>query len=121
MNLPTTFEQNVKERIKIIIGDLIPEEMWDKVVRETISSFLRDDISKLVRTELTEKYRKVIQDELNKPEWQEKWDAVGASGASEMVVKIIKNSAGDILSSMIGGITQRMILTLRQQIQQWHP
>ena len=121
MSLPATFEQNVKERIKTIIGELIPEEMWDKVVRETISSFLRDDLPKLVKTELTEKYRKAIQDELSKPEWQDEWDTVGGGVASEMVAGIIEKSAGDILASMIGGITQQMLHTLRQQIQQWHP
>lgn len=119
MSVPATFEQNVKERIKTIVGELIPEEIWDKVVRETISSFLRDDIPKLVKTELTEKYRKIILDELSKPEWYERWDTVGGSVASEMVAEILKKSAGDILASMIGGITQQMLYGLRQQVQQW--
>jgi len=119
MTVPAIFEQNVKERIKTIIGELIPEEMWDKVVRETISSFLRDDLPRLVKVELTEKYRNLIQDELSKPEWQEKWNTVGGSVASEMVAGIIEKSAGDILASMIGGITQQMLSNLRQQIQTW--
>ncbi|HAR45674.1 MAG TPA: hypothetical protein DCS42_12300 [Nitrospiraceae bacterium] len=75
MSLPVTFEQNVKERIKAIVGELVHEEVWEKVVRETIASFLRDDLPKLVKSELTEKYKSLISAELAKPEWKQiPWD-----------------------------------------------
>ena len=118
MGVPATLEQNVKERVKAVIGELIPDELWDKLVRDNIEEFKKVDLPRLVKTELAEKYKVIIQDELNKPEWQSRWDD-GQEASSEMVHQLIVKAAPEVLAGMIGLSIQNMMYNLRSQIQQY--
>lgn len=115
MNDVITFEQSVKARVKEIIGELIPEETWDNIIRQTIDGFIKVDLPNLVRRELTDKYKKIITEELSKPEWQTKY-VNGHQVASDLVSEIIKNSAGDILVSLIGGISQQITYDIQNKV-----
>ncbi|MFH2074149.1 MAG: hypothetical protein ABIJ57_02205 [Pseudomonadota bacterium] len=115
MPVPATLEQNVKERVKEIVGEMIPEEMWDTLVSNAIAEFKQVDLPKLVKAGLTEKYKAVIVDELCKPEWQTQWKD-GRQSASEMVHQIILGAAPEILTAMIGLTVQNMICNLRSQV-----
>jgi hypothetical protein len=119
MSVPATLEQNVKERIKGVIGELIPEEMWDRLVRDNVEEFKKVDLPKLVKTDLAERYKKAIDAEFSKPEWQTQWGNAGQEGASEMVKKIMVESASDVLAGMVGSIVQQMLYNLRSQVQQY--
>jgi len=116
--LPATLEQNVKERVKGIIGELIPEEVWDKLIHNNIEEFQKIDLPRLVKAELTAKYKVVIVDELCKPEWQGLWDN-GKQSASEMVRQTILGSASEVLVEMIGTTVQNMVNNIRSQVQNY--
>lgn len=112
-----TFESQVKERIKGIVSDLIPEERWESIVAATISDFERNDLPKLVKSELEKMYSEIIRTELSKPEWRENWDINGKSIASEMVQKLAVEAAPLILANMIGSAVQQTIYSLNNNVQ----
>jgi hypothetical protein len=116
MSVPATLEQNVKERVKAIIGEMIPEELWDKLVKDNVNEFTRVDLPKLVRAELTEHYKTIIRNELNTLEWSARWEN-NRQVCSEMVKEIIVGAAPDILAGMIGMIAQQVISNIQSQIQ----
>ena len=91
-----TLEQKVKERIKNVISESIPEEVWDKIVHDMVNSFIKADLPGLIKAELTDYFKKLIYDEMQKPEWSSKWSG-SRKMASDMVEQIIKNSAGDMV------------------------
>ena len=70
-NLPTTIQDSIKERIKSIVGELIPEETYNTIVTATVKEFMTVDLPKLVKDELTAEYKKLIAAEFQKPEWRE--------------------------------------------------
>lgn len=113
------FEDAVKDRIKSIVGELIPEDRWQAIVASTVAKFERDDLPALVRTELTKMYGEKIRAELNGSEWQAKWDNSGNAVASEMVKKLLIDSAPLVLANMIGGAVQQTILNLQQNLRSY--
>jgi hypothetical protein len=98
MSVPATLEQNVKERVKAIIGEMIPEELWDKLVKDNVN------------------YKTIIRNELNTLEWSARWEN-NRQVCSEMVKEIIVGAAPDILAGMIGMIAQQVISNIQSQIQ----
>lgn len=111
-----SFEDSVKERLKSIVAELIPEDRWQTIVHETIRQFETVDLPKLIKEELTVKYKAILVDEFKKPEWQSLWTN-GQQQASEAVRQLIIDSAPLILASIIGGSTQSIIQQLQYTIQ----
>ncbi|SRR5258706_9293230 len=109
------FEDAVKQRIKDILADLIPEDRWQVIVDNTINEFERIDLPKLIKAELTEKYKEIIKEELNKPEWTDRFNN-GHTLGSEMVRKLIEESAPQILSGLFGGVIQQTIYSLKNNL-----
>jgi len=120
MTLPATIQDNVKERIKLIVGELIPEETYDKIVTATIHEFMQTDLPKLVKAELTEKYKVLISESLSGPEWQTGWEG-NQQVASEAVKAILIASAPDILAGLIGFSAEQVVMNFRNQMQQYRP
>lgn len=117
-NLPTTIQDSIKERIKSIVGELIPEETYNAIVTATVKEFMQVDLPKLVKYELAAEYRKRISSELATPEWQQKYGACGPE-ASEAVKKIIIEAAPMILAGMMGFAAQQVIFQFQNQTQQY--
>jgi len=112
------FEDRVKDRMKEIVADLIPDDKWEAIVSATVSEFEKVDLPNLVKAELTQKYKQLIQEEFKKPEWKQRFDG-NPPIASEMVHKIILESAPLILAGMIGGYTQQIIFDMQNKIQRY--
>ena len=112
-----TFENSVKERLKSIVADLIPEERWDEIVRSTVRDFEKTDLPRLIKAELTEQYKAAIAAEFTKPEWQTTWSN-GAPDASEALKKLLVEAAPIVLASMIGGAMQSVTQNLQYALQQ---
>ena len=118
MGAVITFEDSVKERLKSIVADLIPEERWDDIVRATVQDFERNDLPKLVKAELSERYKKAIADEFGKPEWQAAWNS-GGPAASEALKKMLIEAAPLVLAAMIGGSMQSVSQQLQYTLSQY--
>jgi hypothetical protein len=116
MNAVVTFEDSVKERLKSIVADLIPEERWDGIVRATVQDFEKNDLPKLLKNELTEQYKKAIAAEFAKPEWQATWSSAGPE-ASAALKKLLVEAAPMELASMIGGAMQSVTQQLQYALQ----
>ena len=71
MSLPVTFEENVKNKLKGMVADLIPEDRYDQIVEKAISDFENVELPKLIKSMLTEKYKALILEELSSPEWRQ--------------------------------------------------
>jgi hypothetical protein len=117
MTQVTTFEDGVKERLKSIVAELIPEDRWTTIVRTTIAEFEKVDLPRLVKSELTEVYKKEIAKEFSKPEWQATFTDHGTQTASALVQKLVIDSAPLVLAAIMGDEAQRVMENIRYQIQ----
>ena len=111
-----TFEDSVKERLKSIVAELIPEDRWDSIVKATVADFEKNDLPKIIKAELAEKYEKMIVSELSKPEWQNNWSSNGQQFVSDKIKELIIESAPLILAGMVGNAMQDTLAHLRNQI-----
>ena len=107
-NLPISFEDSVKLKIKSIIADLIPEERWDGIVLAVTHEFLNKELPNLVKVELANHFRSLIAEELKKPEFMADYSS-GQMLASGYVSKMIMEMAPQILANMIGHQVQLQI------------
>lgn len=111
------FEDAVKAKLKDTIAELIPEEKWDRLVMVVTNEFLEKDLRKMVEDELRRKYTEAIKNELDSPEWREKWDNKnGVQGASEIVKRIAAEAAPIIFEQVIAQAIQNQIYNIRQQL-----
>lgn len=115
-NEVSTFEASVRDRLKSIVAELIPEDRWDAIVHSTVQQFETSDLPKLIKAELEAKYRKVIQDEFNKPEWASYWSD-GQEQASQKVKALMVEVAPHILAGMFGGAMQQVVSQIRYAMQ----
>ena len=116
MNDLVTFEDKVKERLKGIVAELIPEDRWDNLVRCAVLDFEKDELPKLIKEELAKQYRAVILAEFQKPEWKTTWNN-GIPAASDAVKALIIEAAPLVLASMIGASMQNAMQSLQYSIQ----
>lgn len=117
MSAVTSFEENVKERLKGIVADLIPEDRYNALVAAAVADFEKNDLPRLVKESLSAKYREVIAAEFAKPEWQMKW-AGAEHAASDAVRQLLVDNAALILANMIGGAMQQTVQTMHYTVQQ---
>lgn len=117
MNEPMKFEDAVKERLKSIVADLIPEERWESLVRNTVSEFERVDLPALVKDMLKEQYKVILREAFEDPEWHAKWRPEGNDFVSDAVRKLIIDSAPSILAGMIGHSIQSAVQQMQYAAQ----
>jgi hypothetical protein len=113
---PMTFEDSVKERMKAIVAELIPEERWTAIVAATVREFEAKDLPTLIKNELLETYKAAIKAEFAKPIWAQRWTDSGALAASEMVQNLITENAHAILGSMMGQATHAVVVQMQAEI-----
>lgn len=110
-----SFEERAKEKMKEIVVDLIPDDRYEQIIRASVAEFERNDLPRLINAELTERYKKLIFDELNKPEYQEIWTPAGKQ-VSEKLKEIIIESAPLILASLINSQAQMLLANFRDSV-----
>lgn len=115
-DLPASIQDTIKERLKSIVGELIPDEAYNAIVQKAVHDFRTVDLPKLVKEELTAQYKIKIAEELNSPEWQAFWDCSGRGQASVAVKDMIIESAPLILANMIGAGAQQVMSNLKYQL-----
>lgn len=117
MNAVVSFEDSVKQRMKAMVADLLPEDRWNDLVASTITSFEKVELPKLIREELAQQYRAALAQEFAKPEWQARWSSVGGAEASPIVQKMLVEAAPLVLASMMGGAAQAVVSQLQYNLQ----
>ena len=107
------FEEGVKSRVKQIVGELIPEPMYDSIVQRAIQDFKDIDIPKIVKAELEAHYRAKIKEALQSADWVGHWNNSSQELASEMVKKILIAAAPEIFANFVGASAQQIVNQLR--------
>lgn len=97
-----TLEQRVKERVQETIANLIPDDELARLVEAQVQHFRANKLQELIQNAIRDKFSEAIRAEFSKPEWAPTWSQFGGVGASEAVKQIIEQSAGAILSNIIG-------------------
>lgn len=110
-----TMEDRVKERLKEIVAELIPEDRWDQIVQTTVEQFEKYDLPKLVKKNLEDWFNARMREELAKPEWQAKWTNTGGQVASDAVKKLLEEAAPNLLAAMIGSVSQHVVQNFANQ------
>lgn len=114
-NLPQQFQDRVRDRMKEVIGDLIPDDAWKSMVDKTISDFIRDDLPKLVKAEMTAQMQTAIRKELDGSEWLTQWSG-GNHLASPMMAEVLKQTAPEMVAALFGSIAQNAMLMVRNNM-----
>jgi replicative superfamily II helicase len=109
----------VKERIKAQFADLIPDEVYEAMVQTATQEFIKVDAPMIIKNELKTHLLGLVQTELKKPEYNDKW-SYGAGGmsmniGSELVQRVIKEHSADLVAGMFSGLMQQMLNNLRNQ------
>ena len=115
MNALVSFEDSVKQRIKSIVAELIPEERFNAIVSATVQDFEKNDLPKLVKAELAEQYKQAFAKEFAKPAWQRTWNNSGQS-LTPAVQELLIEAAPKVLASMIGGAMQQVTYNLQSAL-----
>lgn len=117
-NLPVSFEERVKAKIKADLAGLVPDEMWEGLVRKQIDEFMTKDLTPLIQAELKAHFAGFIREELGKPEWSSsQWVGNNMIG-SELVRGVIVDAAPQILASLLAGAAQSVVYQLQNQFPQ---
>lgn len=112
-----TLQERVTERIRASFVDLIPQEMWDQMVKTQIDAYMQTELPKLVKAELEAHLRAIVKAELQKPEWAEQWNGGAKSVAGDMVRAIVKENADQIVSAFFGSMVQTVVQDVRYGLQ----
>lgn len=111
-----TLQEKVSERIRATFIDLIPQAMWDDMVRKAMDQWVRDELPKLVNAEAEKRAKEELVKAFNGAEWQDLWVGGQAVG-SKAVQTIVGENAEAFVAAMFGGIVQRMVTDMRYRLQ----
>lgn len=112
----TTFEQNVKNKVKEIISDLIPEEQYNAIVASAVKEFREKELPNMVKQELRNTFSAIIIAEVEKPEWRGEY-MDGTEMTSEAVKQMLIKFAPEMLSMVIGNACQNAITQFKYSLQ----
>lgn len=106
-------QERVRERIQASFVDLIPPELWDEMVRKELGNFTHNMLPELVKKAASEKLLELLKEELNKPEWRERWGSNGQPGVSDMVGKVLREAAPSFVEAWMGNYAQQLVQSIR--------
>lgn len=114
--------EGVKDRIKATFASLIPDEAWDKMVKDTVNAYFHRTESQahydrykysqfqmLVFSLMEEETKKRIADFLKSEEYSNTWNDNGKPELSKQVEKMFIENSGAIFLNLLGGSFQAMM------------
>lgn len=124
-NVGDALRDKVAERIKNDFVDLIPEDVWKKMVGAHIDWFTKDrpqnrfgdngqesPLKAIIRSELTDRFRKAVQEELGKPEY-----CPGVGEPSDFVKRFLRDNMQVIMEGAVGSLLQQAVEKFQQVLQ----
>lgn len=113
---PSKLIDNLKERVKIEFVNLVPDEEWDKLIKETINDFKEQDLKNVITQELRNHYQEVIKKYLAEKSRTGKYDdARQRYELDQGLEKIILAMAPQIFESMISEQIRQALNYLQQR------
>ena len=125
---PHNLADQLRDKIRIDMAELMPPEMWQALLRTEIEGFFkgketkdyRGNVSRspsafhgIVHEEMTKIAKKLVAEKL-----EAEWDAGWNAKAGELIMDLIKQNAGEFLSTLLADQMQGMINAFAQQLQQ---
>lgn len=110
------FAAKVREKVKRDFAGMIPDDAWDKLVQDAVTSFIKDDLKNVVVGELTTEIKKRLQEFFHGSEWTEQWNANGTKTASDKVKEIVRENVPGIVEAAIGMTMQALVNDLRYRM-----
>ena len=117
-NLPQTLEDRVKERLMGMVAELIPEERFMELTRNTIKQFETVELPRLVQEELKQHYKKLIQEEFAKPEWSTLYRD-GMQQPSEMMQELLVKSAPQMFAAILASAFAQSVQGIQYHVRQF--
>lgn len=123
LTVMSDFADRVKEKIKRDFAGMIPDDTWDKLVKDAVDSFIKTDLQTVVKAELTVEVKKRLDEIFYSADWQAKWDcnANGGNGAmlgSDAVNKILADNIPLVIQSLLGSSMQYVAEQIRYRLTQ---
>ena len=109
--------ERVRTQIKQSIIDIVPTEKWDKLIEKTISEFVEVELPGIIKTEARQRFLSFVREYLSSPDFNREYSSHGKIMAGKAVDEILKRSAPELLSAMMGGIVQSVVDSVKYEIQ----
>lgn len=124
---PNDLAEQLRAKIRVELADLMPKEVWDKLLSTEIDKFLNDQkpnvsyqgrakipsgLSQVVQEELGTMMREKIRDLLKTQEWAGYWDSQNQVIGTKVEELIIKN-APNIIQKLLENAIQEVIKNLQ--------
>ena len=114
---------DIAERIRLNVQqsliNIVPTERWDKVIKETIDNYITTDLPNIIKIEVQKKFKSIIKEYLNSPEFNVVYGNNGKIMASKAVKEMMKEMSGDILASLFGGAIQQAVDSVKYNLQNY--
>lgn len=123
LTVMSDFAARVKEKVKRDFAGMIPDDAWDKLVKESVESFIKNDLDALVKKELAAEVSGRLAKYFQTEEWQGQWDYKGNGGqgsetASKKVKELIAENMPVVIEALLGNAIQAIVNDLRYKISQ---
>lgn len=111
-------QARVSETIKAQFALLIPDEMWDGMVKRETGRFIETELPKLVKAELEVRVREAIAVTLDGPEYHSKIWTQGGQKPTDVVLEITRQLAPEMIQAMFGNVVQDALVRVRSGLAQ---
>lgn len=120
----------VKEKIKEMVVDLIPEEAWGKMVESEVNKFtgprkvkdgynnfkmIPSELEEMIHDELAARFMEVVKDEFTKPIYQSCYEN-GRTKIPEALCQVFKDNAGVFVEALFSNIMNEAMNAFRNQM-----
>jgi hypothetical protein len=130
---PNTLKDRISDRIKNSFVELVPEDAWKALVQAELDKFFKpqfvkhgyndvkeepSELSKIISAEIRERLMKAVEIELDKPEYQDKWNSgLQKNVGGDFANAVCKELTNELVSSLFNGIVQSAVQRLRSELQ----
>lgn len=123
----SSLKDKVREKIKEQFADLIPDDLWDKLVESELKWFISEPerygsyssvservspLKEMIRKELQNMVSAKIKETLDDPKWSSKW-VDGHTVVSEAIKEVVTKHATEIVAQVFGSSVQTLVDRIR--------
>ena len=112
--------QRLSDRIAEKVGkelvDLIPPDQWKSLIEKQIAHFKEHEVPKIINQMLTERLKEDVKIKLDKYCLQDTWNQFTGSMTNEAITQLIKNTAPEIVASMLSPIMSQIVQDFRGRL-----
>ena len=107
-------QERVRERIQASFVDLIPQDLWDKMVNDELDRFTKHHLPEQVRLAATNKLQELLKKELEKQEWCERWQgSPNGPNPGSALAEALRQAAPDLVAAMFSNLGIQIVQALR--------